>query len=89
MGRKNIGVFVSGNDGQLHGTIIQGIKERAKELDCNVVVFHSLATKLRYNQTEKIEKSVIRGESSVFFGHEIDVFDALIIMGETFLNEDI
>ena len=89
MGRKNIGVFVSGNDGQLHGTIIRGIKERAKELDCNVVVFHSLATKLRYNQTEKIEKSVIRGESSVFFGHEIDVFDALIIMGETFLNEDI
>lgn len=87
--RKNIGVFVSGNDGQLHGTIIQGIKERARELDCNVVIFHSLATKLRFNQTEKIEQSVIRGESSVFFGHEIDVFDALIIMGESFLNDDI
>ncbi len=87
--RKNIGVFVSGNDGQLHGTIIQGIKERARELDCNVVIFHSLATKLRFNQTEKIEQSVIRGESSVLFGHEIDVFDALIIMGESFLNDDI
>ena len=88
MSRKNIGVFVSGDDEQLHCTILQGIKEKAFSYDYNVVSFHSLLNKTIYGSKNTMSRTVIDGEYSIFWGHDISVLDGIIILGDTYLSSD-
>ena len=87
--RKNIGIFMTGADDQLHGVMLSGICKKAKELNCNLIAFHSLVTKMIFDSEVKLSDTVLRGESSVYFGHDISMLDAAIIMGETFQDDSI
>ena len=86
---KKIGVFVNGDDDQLQGTIMDGIVEAAKEENCRVVAFHSLVNKALFDSTVQPAESVVRGESSVFFGHDISALDAAIMLGESFQSDEV
>ena len=57
-GKINIGVFLSGDDDQLQGIIMDGIKERAAEKNCGVVAFHSLVNKSLFDATVLPAESV-------------------------------
>lgn len=89
MKRKTIGVFVSGDDEQLHGEFILGVKKEAQKRNCNIVCMHSLKNKAIYNSGTVLAKSVIAGESSTFTSMDFSQFDAIIIMGDTFIDDSI
>lgn len=89
MERKTIGVFLTGDDDQLQGEFLLGVKQEAQRKDCNIVCFHSLINKATHGSDVKLADSVIAGESSVFFGFDYDQLDAVILMGDTFISGDI
>lgn len=89
MKRKTIGVFLTGDDDQLQGEFLLGIKQEAQKKNCNIVCFHSLINKATHGSDVKLADSIIAGESSVFFGFDYDQLDAVILMGDTFISDDI
>ena len=80
---------MTGDDDQLHGVILNGIRKKATELGVNLVAFHSLVNKLIFDSETTLSEEVIRGESSVYFGHELSALDGAVIMGEGFQSEEI
>lgn len=89
MKRKTIGVFLSGDDSQLQGEFLVGIKQGAVKENCNIVNFHSLINKAVFNSEVVPASSVIRGESSPYTGFDYSQLDAVIIMGDTFIASEI
>lgn len=89
MRRKTIGVFLSGDDSQLQGEFLVGVKQGALKENCNIVNFHSLINKAVFNSGISLAQSVIRGESSTFTGMDYSQLDAVVIMGDTFIAPEI
>ena len=89
MKRKTIGVFLSGDDSQLQGEFLVGVKEGALKENCNIISFHSLINKAVFNSGDVPASSVIKGESSPFTGMDYSQLDAVVIMGDTFIASEI
>ncbi|MCR4841556.1 MAG: GGDEF domain-containing protein [Lachnospiraceae bacterium] len=89
MSRKNIGVFVAGDEGQLKIDFINGVSKRASQLDCNVIVFDSLIHKPEFDSGISLSDEFIRGETSIYMGHDLSDLDAVVMMGDTLINKDV
>ncbi len=89
MKRKTIGVFLSGDDEQLHGTFLHGIKEASKQYNCDIVCFYNLFNKAPFGTDIILAPSIKRGESSIFYGHSFSQLDAIIIFGDSFFSSEI
>ncbi len=89
MKRKTIGVFLAGDDDQMQGEFLLGVKQGSERLNCNIVSFHSLINRAIHDSNVKLADSVINGECSVFFGFDYSQLDAAVIMGDTFISQDI
>ena len=89
MSRKNIGVFVAGDEGQLKIDFINGVSQRASQLDCNVIVFDSLIHKPEFDSGISLSDEFIRGETSIYMGHDLSDLDAVVMMGDTLINKDV
>ena len=87
MARKAFGVFVSGDEAKLKTEFIVGIKNKAKELDCNVVVFDSVLHKPEFDSAVVISDNFVNGETSMYFGHDFSALDVAIMMGDTIMNK--
>ncbi|MGN0164912.1 MAG: GGDEF domain-containing protein [Lachnospiraceae bacterium] len=87
MKRKTIGVFISGDDDQLQGEFLLGVKKEALKEKCNIVNFHSLINKAIYGSGVTLAESVIAGESSTFSSIDYGQLDGAVIMGDTFISD--
>lgn len=88
MARKNIGLFLSGDDAQLHGDFVVGVKTAALQNDCNLICFYNLFNKAPFGVDETLAPSIIYGESSILRGHDFSQLDGVIIFGDTFFSKD-
>lgn len=79
--RKTIGVFTEGDDVLQEGVIADAIMEKAKERDCNVLIFHSLMTKPPYSEG-MLPDSIVVGEGAIYKMPDYDMLDGVIILGE-------
>ncbi|MCR5213623.1 MAG: GGDEF domain-containing protein [Eubacterium sp.] len=84
--RKTIVVCMNKMDGQHEVRILQGVMERAKQCDVNVIVYDSLVKRPNFDDPPA-SKTVIEQESHLFEMINYDRISGLIILTDVFLED--
>lgn len=88
MSRRTIAVCLTGYDTNNEIVMLEGIRERCKQLDINVLVFFNSVIKPALNAEYTLHKNTIVGEMQVYELINYDMLDGLLIFGGTFLDDD-
>ncbi len=89
MKRKTIAVCITGYNWENETRIVDGISERCKELDINLLVFSSLLRKPDINSDRVLADDVVNGETEIFNLINYEILDGMIVLGNTFLNDGV
>lgn len=89
MKRKNIAVCVTGFNWENESRIVNGIYEKCREYDINLLIFASMIRKPIFNSGITLPESVIRGETEIFNLINFDKTDGVIILGESLIDESV
>ncbi len=84
--RKTIAVCMNKMDGQHEIRILQGVMERAKQRDVNVIVYDSLVHRPAFDEPPA-SQTVIEQESHLFDLINYDKISGLIILTDVFLED--
>lgn len=89
MKRKTIVVCVTGFNWENESRIVNGIYERCRELDINMLVFATMVRKPEFNSEHSLPESVILGETEIFNLINYNITDGIIILGESIIDESV
>ena len=87
--RKTIAIMLAGDDAELQGNVITGVREQARREHVNVLVFQSLMSCPYIGSTAMISDAVYEGESRIYGLPDYEKLDGIIALGESFLNEKV
>ena len=89
MARKVIALCVTAFDPECETMVVDGIYNKCRERDINLLIFNPLIEKPPLSTRQKAEPSIIRGESEIFNLINYDGVDGIILLGESFINPDV
>lgn len=89
MKRKTIAVCVTGYNWEYETRVVNGIYERCKELDINLLAFANLMRRPELNSDRVLPESVVRGEIEIYNLINYDRVDGIIILGDSMIEESI
>lgn len=89
MKRKTIAVCVTGYNWEYETRVVNGIYERCKELDINLLAFANLMRRPELNSNRVLPESVVRGEIEIYNLINYDRVDGIIILGDPMIEESI
>lgn len=86
MKRKTIAICMNGYNWNFESLIVDGARQRCKELGYDLLLFNPLIRRPDRNSWQKLHEHIVSGENEIFELINFSMLDGIIIEGDSFIR---